>query len=180
MHHQDDIQEKAWVGRLGRGADWLETKRRVAGSALHVDVALHGRLTFPPLDRFLPNGTVAVENKAPGTYLRLVELVGFYGRVALLIERGLQEGAPWRADEAISGLIVTSRLAREAEQAVPFAAQPPYAGVRSLSGPLFGLYVWEVDRIEAVPEHMPWILLFASDRRLREVLSEVDLELPAP
>ncbi|MBI2571394.1 MAG: hypothetical protein HYV63_30675 [Candidatus Schekmanbacteria bacterium] len=49
----DDLQEKAWLRWFIRGADAVESKRRVAGGALLMDLAIWGRGSRPrgPRDR---------------------------------------------------------------------------------------------------------------------------------
>ncbi|MBI2570779.1 MAG: hypothetical protein HYV63_27565 [Candidatus Schekmanbacteria bacterium] len=166
----DDLQEKAWIRWFGRGAGALESKRRVAGGALHVDLAIWGRVSFAPLDRFLPAGLLAVENKAPGSHLSRLDLLRFAARVQLLLEREAEEGGRMWAGEHVSGLMVGAAVAEELTTGGELTPVAAVAGLYVLPGRLCNIYVWGVDALDDREEHVAWVLYFGSEARAWRLL----------
>ncbi len=171
----DDLHERAWLARLAAGRIETESKRTLAGSALHLDLAARGDLsTIPPFESIGP-GRVAFEFRAPGRTTGCADVYRFYGLLGLLLERDERDGLAPDLD-ATTGVLIASRISKRVrlERALGPAEIEP--GIVALERLRPRLVLVAADHLVPGPRTAAVILYHGTDRAAERLLAQRPLE----
>ncbi|MBI4614992.1 MAG: hypothetical protein HY720_15375, partial [Planctomycetes bacterium] len=172
----DHLHERLWLSWLRGQEERIETKRRVAGGAMHVDIVLWGPLDRPPLEffDFVPGGLTGVENKAPGTMVRVPDVFRLAGKLGLLLEReAIESRRPIEPDRS-SIVLVGAALSHDLLRAggVDLATLRP--GVRRVARFHPAIFLVSADDLPPTVKNAPWIVYYGSDEAVERLVRELD------
>ncbi|MBI4612906.1 MAG: hypothetical protein HY720_04780, partial [Planctomycetes bacterium] len=161
--------------RLYRGReDKIETKRRVAGGALHVDAAVRGPIEGPPGLEFVPGGLSAIENRAPGSAVGASDILGLAGRLCLLLQREHEESRPLDPRQA-AAVLLAGRASQDLLEHIRF--DTVRAGVRRMIDLAPPVYLVTADELDRDVKNAFLILYHGSDEAVDALVEEVDPKL---
>ncbi|MBI4614974.1 MAG: hypothetical protein HY720_15285 [Planctomycetes bacterium] len=170
----DNLHERTWLRWYRGREDRIETKRRVAGGALHVDAAVRGPIDGPPGLDFVPAGLSAIENRAPGSAVGASDIFGLAGRLCLLLQREHEESRPLDPRLA-AAVLLAGRGTQDLLEQIRF--ETVRAGVRrtlDLSPPV---YLVAADELDREVKNAFLILYHGSDEAVDALVQDVHPDL---
>ncbi len=171
----DDLQERAWLAQLRARRIETESKRTLAGSALHLDLAARGDLSGIPPFESIPPGTVAFEFRAPGRTTGCADVYRFYGLLGLLLERDDRDGLMPDLDST-TGILIASRVSKRVLRNLALGPEEVEAGVFALTRLRPKIVLFAADRLVPGSRTASIILYHGTDRAVERLLRERPVE----